>query len=256
MTAPGEAAMLGAALGVLALAMVALQIWQDRTQYRRFKAMTASADRQRMYRYWVVDSLLRYGVLGLVGLFLLARIDALWALPADIAAARDGLFATLGLSPDGAGNGVVIALALGVGILGGGLAPFFVKPKPGQAAPVIGDIEPLLPRNRAEMSWGALLALNAGMSEEIFFRAMTPLALYAATGDMVLAFGGAATLFGLVHAYQGIVGVIATFAVGVIMTFLYLATGQLWVPILLHALIDLRAMVLTPWASGALKAPA
>lgn len=241
------------ALTVFVAAMVALQIWQDRTQYPRFKAMTATGDRQRMYRYWVADAFVRYGVFGVVGLLLLGQRGALLALPADVSAARDALFRRLDLTPQDAGPAIGIALALGVGVLAGGIAPFFMKTKDGAAAvPTVGDIEPLLPRNRAEARWGAALAINAGVTEEIFFRAMAPLALYAVSGDVLIAFGGAAVLFGLVHAYQGVIGVVATFAVGVVMTFLYVATGQLWLPILLHALIDLRAMVLTPWAMGRL----
>jgi hypothetical protein len=41
--------------GLMALAgilTVAIQVWQDRIQYPRFKAMTATSERQRMYRYW------------------------------------------------------------------------------------------------------------------------------------------------------------------------------------------------------------
>jgi uncharacterized protein len=57
----------------------------------------------------------------------------------------------------------------------------------------------------------------------------------------------------LVHAYQGIVGVFATMVVGALLTLVYLATQQIWLAILLHILIDLRAMVALPLASGAAR---
>lgn len=233
--------------------MVVLQILQDRVQYPRFKAMAETSDRQRMFRYWIVDAFFRYGVMGVVALFLLARQDALMALPADIAAARDAFAARAGLG-DGEVRqlGVTLTLALSAGVLIGGLLPFVVKPKSGKAA-VVGDITPLMPRNGAEMRLTALLSVNAGVTEEIFFRMAVPFAAFAITQNLALAFGMAALLFGLVHAYQGAVGIIATFVVGAVLTLLYLASGQIWLVIGLHALIDIRALVLTPLALRAVK---
>ena len=41
--------------------------------------------------------------------------------------------------------------------------------------------------------------------------------------------------------------------VGALLTLVYLATQQIWLAILLHILIDLRAMVALPLASGAAR---
>jgi CAAX protease family protein len=229
--------------------IVALQIWQDRTTYPRFKAMTETADRQRMYRYWVIDGFIRYGVLGVLGLFVLTRQDTLWAMPGDIAHARDALAGQLGFESASLQEAAtVVTVALCVGLLIGALIPFVLWRKKKVKVVVVSDTAALLPRNGAEIRLAALLSLNAGLGEEIFFRLALPLAFYAIVPDLAMAFGAAAFLFGVGHAYQGPIGIAATFAVGLLMTALYLASGQIWLVIALHALIDLRSLVFLPLA--------
>jgi membrane protease YdiL (CAAX protease family) len=233
---------------VAAVANIALQIWQDRRTYPRFKAMTETADRQRMYRFWVIDGVLRYGVLGLLSLYLIGHSDALLAMPADLLAARDALMIHIHHDPsEFSGIATLLGAALGGGVVLGGIAQFWMKPADLQQA-VVGDIAALLPRNKAEMGWGAALSINAGFSEEVLFRLAVPLALFALTGNVLIAFGVSALLFGIVHAYQGWAGIVMTFIVGALLTLLYLASGNIWLVIGLHMLIDLRAMVLTPLA--------
>ena len=53
-------------------------------------------------------------------------------------------------------------------------------------------------------------------------------------------------LFGLAHWYQGRLGVLATGAVGAVLTQLYLTTGSLLLPMVLHVLIDLRLLLDRP----------
>jgi membrane protease YdiL (CAAX protease family) len=54
----------------------------------------------------------------------------------------------------------------------------------------------------------------------------------------------AAACFGLVHFYQGATGMIVTAIAGILFTFLYVQSGSLLLPILLHILIDLRWVLL------------
>jgi uncharacterized protein len=49
--------------------------------------------------------------------------------------------------------------------------------------------------------------------------------------------------FGLAHAYQGLVGIVPTGLLGGIMAAVYLQTGSLLLPVLLHAVIDLRFLL-------------
>jgi len=238
--------------GLMALAgilTVAIQIWQDRIQYPRFKAMTATLERQRMYRYWACDAFLRYGALGVVGLFLLHRQSALVTMPVDFLDAWHGGLLRIGLAPtsfEALGTGLSGGLVIGT--LAMSVLPFVIRKRGGATPPLIGDIAALIPRTPAEIRWGAVLSFNAGITEEIFFRLLMPLTWYALTGDVLVALLISVVLFGLVHAYQGVIGVIATMAVGIALTLVYLATQQIWLAILVHALIDLRALVFLPLA--------
>jgi uncharacterized protein len=54
----------------------------------------------------------------------------------------------------------------------------------------------------------------------------------------------AAACFGLAHFYQGATGMIGTAFAGVLFTFLYVQSGSLLLPILMHILIDLRWVLL------------
>jgi uncharacterized protein len=238
--------------GLIALAgvvIVALQIWQDRRTYPRFKAMTATSERQGMYRYWAIDACLRYGVLGVVGLFLLHRASALWAMPSDFLSAWQDASQGLGVDPErfealggGLSGGILI------GTLAVSVMPLIMRKFGGKAPKLTGDIAALIPRNRAEIRWGAVISANAGIVEEIFFRLLMPFAWFALTGNIITALSISVVLFGLVHAYQGVVGVLATMAVGAVLTMVYLATRQIWVAIFQHALIDVRVLVFLPLA--------
>ena len=59
---------------------------------------------------------------------------------------------------------------------------------------------------------------------------------------LVLVLLGAAA-FGLAHAYQGVAGIVTTGILGGVLAALYLDTGSLLLPVLLHAAIDLRFLL-------------
>jgi membrane protease YdiL (CAAX protease family) len=85
------------------------------------------------------------------------------------------------------------------------------------------------------------------LSEELFFRLALPLLLVVLTGNAALAFVIATATFGLMHLYQGWAGVIATTLVGAVMSAIYLATGSIWIVIILHAAIDLNGLIVMPY---------
>ncbi len=58
----------------------------------------------------------------------------------------------------------------------------------------------------------------------------------------------AAVAFGAAHAYQGAAGVLLTGVLGGVFAALYLQTGSLLLPVLLHAAVDLR-FLLVPTAA-------
>ena len=99
------------------------------------------------------------------------------------------------------------------------------------------------------------VAISAGICEEIVFRGWLLSVLHNPLGftGTTLVFVAAA-LFGLCHIYQGPTGVVGATAAGVLLTALYVATGTLLAPIVLHALIDIRMAVLPSSAPRVVRA--
>jgi membrane protease YdiL (CAAX protease family) len=103
----------------------------------------------------------------------------------------------------------------------------------------------LLPRTTGERRLFTVVGVTAGVCEEWLYRGFF-LAVVAAlagglpTGVLVVV---AAVAFGLAHAYQGLVGIGTTGLLGGIMAAVYLQTGSLLLPVLLHAVIDLRFLL-------------
>ncbi|HWH98044.1 MAG TPA: CPBP family intramembrane glutamic endopeptidase, partial [Pseudolysinimonas sp.] len=146
--------------------------------------------------------------------------------------------------------GIPIMIAVGIVVLAGLVLPVVLARHSLDEAPAIGDIRALLPRTRGEIPYGAGLSVNAGVFEELLFRLGLPALVFAVTDDAFAAFLGAALLFGLLHLYQGPLGIVFSTVLGAIFVLLYVVTGSIVVPIVLHTLIDLRSMVLIPVALG------
>ena len=65
--------------------------------------------------------------------------------------------------------------------------------------------------------------------------------------NLTLALLISAIIFGLQHLYQGVAGVASTVVAGFLFGLLFLLTGSLLLPMLLHAVMDLRLLaVLRP----------
>lgn len=101
-----------------------------------------------------------------------------------------------------------------------------------------GNLEMLLPRSRQELSRFYLLSLTAGVVEEILWRGF--LLWYLLQYLPLWLAGVVCTLaFGIAHAYQGSRQLPAVTLVGAAFVVLYLLTGSVWLPIVLHAAIDM-----------------
>jgi len=234
----------------LSLACLAWHLKGDAAEYQRFKAMTGTADRQRTYYGWVAKSLLLMAGPVALSLALLGRFGALAALPLEFA----GLAALLP-TPEGNDPGGMMA-GVAIGLLGGlALAVFAARRKAsGSKKPrTLGEFDALVPRNRREVPGALLLSINAGFSEELFFRLLLPLLIALATGSAIAGFLVSAVLFGIAHHYQGWVGVLATGVFGLVFTLIYLVTGSIWLAVALHAAVDILSLVVRPFATGALK---
>lgn len=103
----------------------------------------------------------------------------------------------------------------------------------------VADVQELMPRTETEQRAFRLLALTAGICEELLFRGY--LIAYASA---FLPIWPASLLvgvaFGLAHAYQGPVGIVKTGVIGILAGCLYVGTGSLLWPMVLHTAIDLQ----------------
>ena len=238
-------------LALLALLLVVLGLlgWRavtrERGQYRRFKRLTSTRARQRVYARWLLESAVVLA--GLTAAVLLAAWPYLtralldtqrWA---PVASVRDFL-----ATPTGAvvwlGALLVVASLL--------VAPVLLLRGSLDEIPAVGDIRALLPRTRAELKYGVGLGLSAGVFEELLFRLALPALLFGIVGSGPLAFAVAAVLFGMLHLYQGPLGILFAALLGFMFAALYVLTGSIAAPIFLHALVDLRSLVLIPIALG------
>ncbi|MGE7207090.1 CPBP family intramembrane glutamic endopeptidase [Sphingomonas sp. NPDC019816] len=216
----------------------------DLGAYRRFSALNDGHSRRMRFRLWLARSALAFLLPVLVGLVLLGRLDALVMMPGEFVAIA-GIVPPIFDSGE-AMQGMLIGGAIG-GLAVGAVLARVRKRKP------LGNVSALLPRDRREVKYAAALSIMAGVTEEAFFRLYLPLLVAMATGQAGIGFIASLILFGAMHRYQGWVGVIATTALGAVMTGLYLMTGSLWVVMLVHVLVDLNGLVVTPVLGGVLK---
>ena len=240
---------LPAARIVLALVLVGLLgvlVWRavrkDRREYRGFTRFRSSAKRRGMYRKWLLDSFGVFGSASVIVLLLVWQYVPLLRADVDEWGWVRGIRSAFESS---APIGGIVAVALSVVLLGGSVLAIVLARKV-EAIPAIGDIHALLPRNRAELRWGAALSVNAGVVEELLFRLALPALLYGVTSSAVASIVGSLLVFGALHVYQGAAGVVGSTVIGALLMTVYFGTGSIVIAILLHAFIDLRSLVLIP----------
>jgi membrane protease YdiL (CAAX protease family) len=159
-----------------------------------------------------------------------------------------------GLSSDAAGGGLIAGFVVGTAlaavggiVIGLALAHRRKDATPTHSPRVAGGDKLLrmLPRTRAERWSFAALAVTAGITEEVIWRGfgLGLLFMLLPHAPVAVPIVLAALAFGWAHLYQGWGGVLATAVLGGLMAWLYWATASLLLPMLLHGLIDLRAML-------------
>lgn len=230
-----------ALVGLIVL-LVLRSIRKDRKEYQRFKRYRTTAKRQAMFRKWLLSAFISFGglsvaILLLAGAYVAPLLRELqgWPVLRDIrsfAATDTVLFVVIGV-------GVVVALTVltVIGIVAARSEPDVVT---------VGDIRAMLPRNRQELLLGGVMSVNAGVVEELLFRLALPALLFGASGSALVAVIGSVVFFGALHLYQGAVGIVGTTLVGAFLFALYVVSGAIAVPIIAHALFDLRSLVLLP----------
>ena len=245
------------AAAVIAIYLVVGEPFVGHVLHRQFEGRlrTDQAARRSFYRRLLV---LEWG--------LAAVALVVWSAAPGVTAAGVGLVAPEGWPGPLAWliSGALLALvlvstrALRSGALAGPPPEVLRRTRPGEARhaePPGSATLALLPRSRSERRLFALVGVTAGVCEEWLYRGFF-LAVVAAAAPGLPAAGlvlVAALAFGLAHAYQGRSGILTTGVLGGLLATVYLATGSLLLPVLLHAVIDLR-FLLVP--SSALPAAA
>jgi len=104
----------------------------------------------------------------------------------------------------------------------------------------------ILPVTQEERAWFVLISVTAGICEEVLYRGF--LIRYLSNGPwhfgLWIALAIASISFGLAHGYQGLSGIIGTALLGAVLAVIFVSTGSLWMPMALHAIIDLRILFL------------
>jgi len=237
---------LGAVLAFLLAFMTLNAIRKNRRDYSTFKRQRSTKRRQKTFRKWLRQSFVNFGGAAVVVLALSWQFVG----PFQDAVERWGFVASARQIFDDSGwIGPAITTAI-IMIVGGGavLGIFLARREIDSQAdvPAIGDVQALLPRNRAELKYGAALAINAGVVEELLFRLALPALIFGVTGSAVAAVAASILIFGFLHIYQGLPGIVGSVILGTAFMAIYLATGSIVVAIVVHALFDLRSLVLIP----------
>jgi len=232
------------AMTMLALYLLLAEPWLGRRAHRRLLAALDAGEldaRRRFYRQWIWQGwallLVTLGVtLGLAH-WTPARLGLRWP---HLSAEADGMLG-------GVLGGMMLALLGGV-VIGRVASRRKRRPSPGAARPqhIAGGSQVLrmLPSTRSERWHFAALAVTAGVTEEVIWRGfgLGLLFLLLPHAPVAAVIVLAALAFGWAHLYQGWTGMLATGVLGGLFAWLYWSTGSLLLPILLHVLVDLRAV--------------
>ena len=110
----------------------------------------------------------------------------------------------------------------------------------------------ILPESNRERRWFGCLSIGAGIMEEMLCRGFLfyYLANYLGVANPVPTILLSSALFGLGHIYQGWKKAAGPAAAGAVLGSLYLYTGSLVLPIIVHAVADYRVL----WAFPKAKA--
>ena len=232
-TNPANPWILAIALVALVVVMVIRASRKDKREYRRFKMLRTTKRRQAMFRRWVLQSFALFGGASVVLLVLDAQF-----VPLLLAEVRTVEWIASPITQ------LILAGVLVVGaiVAVGGI----IAARSETEIPSIGDVQALLPRNRAELRWGAALSINAGLVEELLFRLAFPAAIFGITANAIVAIVASIVIFGLLHLYQGVPGIVGSMLLGAVFMAIYLISGSILLAIVVHALFDLRSLVLIP----------
>lgn len=108
------------------------------------------------------------------------------------------------------------------------------------AASQMGEFRCFLPHTRGELRTFLALSVTAGICEELLYRGYLMWYLDL-LGGPVVAVVGSSVIFGLGHAGYGGSTAARAGILGLVFAGLYLLTGALWVPMIVHTCVDMAA---------------
>jgi membrane protease YdiL (CAAX protease family) len=108
------------------------------------------------------------------------------------------------------------------------------------------SVQLILPRTPVEQRWWAGVSLTAGVWEEMLYRGFLFRYFQSVWGwTLPATVAASSALFGLAHIYQGARAALTAAVLSSVLGVVYAVTGSLLVPILLHAIMDLRSLLLS-----------
>ncbi len=120
------------------------------------------------------------------------------------------------------------------------------RPRKYGSAEALKSMTWFLPVTWSERRWFAVASITAGICEEILFRGflLRYLHFFPWHVGLTLALFISAVIFGVQHLYQGTGGTVGSGVIGLLLSLLFLLTGNLLAPMILHAVLDLRMLVI------------
>ncbi|HEY3754617.1 MAG TPA: CPBP family intramembrane glutamic endopeptidase [Opitutaceae bacterium] len=122
-----------------------------------------------------------------------------------------------------------------------------MRAKAREARKAIGKrADVLVPRTNTQREWYSFVSLGSGIEEEFVCRgfAFFYLRLLFPGIGLVPVIVITSVAFGFAHFYQGVKGVLIASAAGAVLAVIYLATGNLLLPVLAHSLDNFRLVFL------------
>jgi len=184
----------------------------------------ATINRADLYRHTAIN----HWILFLVALLLWSYLARPWS-ALGIEAVVDGwFFAALGLTI----AGIVILLLQIRQVVSAGQTDL------GKLRAQFGNLTLIVPQNGNELTRFYLLSITAGIVEELLWRGF--MIWYLGQFMPLWAAAIVSTIgFGLAHAYQGLAHLPQITLVGGAFAGLYLLSGSIWLPMLLHTAVDI-----------------
>lgn len=202
-------------------------------------------DMKKLKRDNVPAALTQSYLVTITAMWLLAALSAflvpahiLWRPPQGLAADM-----RLDVVPASAVIGVAIVLLIGM------IVPVIIARRgPGSIEKQLEPVRFLLPTTMGQRWLFVLVCLTAGVAEEWIYRGFVlhflVAELPALNGWIIVV--AAAVMFGIAHAYQGRAGTILTGVLGIVFSLFYITSGNLLLSMVMHALLDLRILLLIP----------